>query len=105
MAGPPPGRDRWRPRLAGERGAGARTACRSSVVLGEDGLPLECGEALGLPWHKARRHVHAAVLVDMRLQAPVRCLWRGLPDLAKGLKLGAAATILAEIERGPAQAV
>ena len=76
-----------------------------SVVLGEDGLPLERGEALRLPWHKARRHVHAAVLVDMRLQAPVRCFWRGLPDLAKGLKLGAATAILAEIERGPAQAV
>ena len=72
-----------------------------SMVLGEDGVPLERRDALKLPWQKARRHEHAAVLVDMRLQAPVRCLWRGRPDLPKGLKLGAAAPILDELERGP----
>ncbi len=83
--------------LAGARG------WLESVVLGEDGRPLERGAAaVRLPWQEARRHEHAAVLTDMAVQAPVRCLWRGRPDLAKGLKLGQAAAILAEIEHGPA---
>ena len=71
------------------------------MVLGEEGVPLERRDALKLPWHKARQHEHAAVLLDMATQAAVRCFWRGRPDLAKGLKLGAAAPVLEEIERGP----
>ena len=43
----------------------------------------------------------AAVLLDMAVQAAVRCLWCGRPDLPKGLKLGAAQSILEELERGP----
>ncbi len=82
--------------------AGAR-GWLESVVLDEDGLPLERGPAVRLRWQEARRHEHAAVLTDMRVQAPVRCLWRGRPDLAKGLKLGQAAAILAEIEGEPAR--
>ena len=74
-----------------------------SMVLGEDGVPLERGPALRLPWHEARRHEHAAVLLDMATQVAVRCLWRGRPDLPKGLKLGAAAPVLEELERGPAR--
>ena len=72
-----------------------------SVLLGEDGVPLERRDALRLPWQKARRHEHAAVLLDMAAQVAVRCFWRGQPDLPKGLKLGAAAPVLEEIERGP----
>ena len=72
-----------------------------SVLLDKDGVPLERRDALKLPWQKARQHEHAAVLLDMAVQAPVRCFWRGRTDLAKGLKLGAAAPILAEIEHGP----
>ncbi len=72
-----------------------------TVLLGEDGVPLERRDALRLPWHEARQHEHAAVLLDMAAQAPVRCFWRGRPDLPKGLKLGAAAPVLEEIERGP----
>ena len=74
-----------------------------SVLLDEDGTPLERGDALRLPWQEARRHEHAAVLLDMAAQVAVRCFWRGRPDLAKGLKLGAAAPILEELERGPEQ--
>ena len=74
-----------------------------SVLLGEDGVPLERRDAVRLPWQKARQHEHAAVLLDMTTQTAVRCLWRGRPDLPKGLKLGAAAPILAEIENGPAR--
>ena len=72
-----------------------------SMVLGEDGVPLERRDALRLPWQEARQHEHAAVLLDMATQTAVRCLWRGRPDLPKGLKLGAAAPILDELERGP----
>ena len=74
-----------------------------SVLLAEDGRPLERRDALKLPWQEARRHEHAAVLLDMVVQAPVRCFWRGRPDLPKGLKLGAAEPILAELEHGPAR--
>ena len=84
--------------LAGARG------WLESVLLDEDGRPLERREAVRLPWPEARRHAHAAVLTDMGTQTVVRCLWRGRPDLPKGLKLGAAAAILAEIEHGPAPA-
>jgi hypothetical protein len=41
------------------------------------------------------------VLTDLIEQVPVRCLWRGLPDLPKGLKHTKAAEILEEIERKP----
>jgi hypothetical protein len=71
------------------------------VVLGGDGTPLERGEALKLPWREARRHAHAAVLIDMIAQVPTCCLWRGLPDLPKGLKLAKAAAVLEQIERRP----
>ena len=74
-----------------------------SVVLAEDGVPLERRDALKLPWHEARQHEHAAVLLNMATQVAVRCLWRGRPDLAKGLKLAAAAPILDELEQGPAR--
>ena len=84
-------------------GEGAR-GWLESVLLDEDGRPLERREAVRLPWPEARRHAHAAVLTDMGTQTVVRCLWRGRPDLPKGLKLGAAAAILAEIEHGPAPA-
>jgi hypothetical protein len=73
-----------------------------SVLLAEDGTALERREALRLPWREARRHAHAAVLIDMATQEAVRCLWRGRPDLPKGLKLTAAAAVLEEIERDPA---
>ena len=72
-----------------------------SMVLGEDGVPLERRDALKLPWQEARQHDHTAVLLDMATQVAVRCLWRGRPDLPKGLKLGAAAPILEELEHGP----
>lgn len=45
--------------------------------------------------------VHAAVLTDMIAQVPVRCLWRGVPDLPKGLKHTKAGEILEQIERKP----
>jgi hypothetical protein len=80
---------------------GRRSCWLETVVLAEDGVPLERGEVLKLPWREVHRQAHAAVLIDMATQVPVRCLWRGLPDLPKGLKLTAAAKILEEIERRP----
>jgi hypothetical protein len=82
---------------------GRRSCWLEAVVLAEDGAPLERGEALRLPWREARRQAHAAVLIDMVAQVPTFCLWRGLPDLPKGLKLTAAAEILEEIECRPAR--
>lgn len=80
---------------------GRRGCWLETVVLGEDGVPLDRSNAFRLPWREARRHAHAAVLIDITTQAPVRCLWRGRPDLPKGLKLAAAAGVLEEIEREP----
>ena len=74
-----------------------------SMVLGEDGVPLERRDALRLPWQEARQHEHAAVLLDMAAQVAVCCFWCGRPDLPKGLKLSAAAPILEELEQGPAR--
>ena len=72
-----------------------------SVLLGEDGVPLERGPALRLSWQEARQHEHAAVLLDKAAQVAVCCVWCGRPDLPKGLKLSAAAPILEELEQGP----
>jgi hypothetical protein len=82
---------------------GARSGWLETVVLAGDGVPLEWGKALRLPWREARRHAHVAVLIDMIAQVPAHCLWRGLPDLPKGLKLAKAAAILEGIECKPAR--
>jgi hypothetical protein len=80
---------------------GTRSCWLESVMLGEDGAPLDRSDAFRLPWREARRQVHAAVLTDMVEQVPVRCLWRGLPDLPKMLKHTKAGEILEAIERKP----
>jgi hypothetical protein len=80
---------------------GTRSCWLETVVLGEDGAPLDRSDAFRLPWREAKQHVHAAVLTDMTEQVPVRCLWRGLPDLPKMLKHTWAGEILEEIERKP----
>jgi hypothetical protein len=82
---------------------GTRSCWLESVMLGEDGAPLDRSDAFRLPWREARQRVHAAVLTDMVGQVPVRCLWRGLPDLPKMLKHTKAGAILEEIERQPAR--
>jgi hypothetical protein len=38
---------------------GRRPCWLETVVLAEDGMPLERGEALKLPWRKARQRLHA----------------------------------------------
>ena len=82
---------------------GRRSCWLETVMLGEDGVPLDRSDAFRLPWREARRRMHAAVLIDMATQQPVCCLWRGLPDLPKGLKHTKAAEVLEEIERKPAR--
>ena len=65
----------------------------------------KAGGRLSPPFHNLMlqpgEDEHAAVRLGMANQAAVRCLWRGRPDLPKGLKLSAATPILAEIEHGP----
>lgn len=82
---------------------GRRSCWLEAVVLAEDGAPLDRSDAFRLPWREARQQVHAAMLTDMVAQVPVRCLWRGRPDLPKGLKLAKAGETLKEIERKPAR--
>jgi hypothetical protein len=80
---------------------GRRPCWLETVMLAEDGAPLDRSDAFRLPWREARQRVHAAVLTDMIEQVPVRCLWRGLPDLPKGLKHTKAGEILEAIARQP----
>jgi hypothetical protein len=82
---------------------GTRSCWLETVMLGEDGVPLDRSDAFRLPWREARQRVHAAVLTDMATQASVRCLWRGLPDLPKMLKHTKASELLEQIERKPAR--